>query len=159
MGKQGRPRPINRHAAPKAAGCWGPAALRTCPFASLLRQVRARLRPGGYCRRSGNGGPQTCLHAACSVAQVGGPARPIFISSSSRPSRGAMPRGADDRKLPQERPHQAGSRGGGEIKAGHLVTIETRRAPGGRRPAQCPCFPFGAKGASTCQGIRQWLLF
>ena len=30
----------------------------------------------------------------------GGPARPIFISSSSRPSRGAKPRGADDRKLP-----------------------------------------------------------
>ena len=35
----------------------GPAALRTCPFASLLGQVRARLGPGGYCRRSGNGGP------------------------------------------------------------------------------------------------------
>ena len=25
-------------------------------------------------------------------------------------------------------------------------TIETRRALGGRRLAQCPCFPFGAKG-------------
>ena len=25
------------------------------------------------CRRSGNGGPQTCLPAACGVAQVGGP--------------------------------------------------------------------------------------
>ena len=42
----------------------GPAALRTCPFASLLSQVRARLGPGGYCRRSGNGGPQTCQPAA-----------------------------------------------------------------------------------------------
>ena len=29
-----------------------------------------------------------------------GPARPVFISSSSRPSQGAKPRGADDRKLP-----------------------------------------------------------
>ena len=47
----------------------GPAALRTCPFASLLSQVRARLGPGGYCRCSGNGGPQTCLPAACCVAQ------------------------------------------------------------------------------------------
>src|SRR4051812_29407195 len=47
----------------------------------------------------------------------GGPARPIFISPSSRPSRGAKPRGADDRKLPQERLQQAGSRGGGEINA------------------------------------------
>ena len=26
------------------------------------------------------------------------------------------------------------------------MTIETRWAPSGRRPAQCPCFPFGAKG-------------
>ena len=47
----------------------GPAALRTCPFASLLGQVRARLGPGGYCRCSGNGGPQTCLPAACGMAQ------------------------------------------------------------------------------------------
>ena len=47
----------------------GPAALRTYPFASLLSQVRARLWPGGYCRRSRNGGTQTCLPAACGVAQ------------------------------------------------------------------------------------------
>ena len=46
-----------------------------------------------------------------------GPARPIFINSSSRPSRGAKPRGADDARPPQGRPHQEGSRGGGEIKA------------------------------------------
>ena len=49
----------------------GPAALRSCPSASLHGQVRARLGPGGYCRRSGNGGPQTCLPAACGVAQRG----------------------------------------------------------------------------------------
>ena len=39
------------------------------------------------------------------------------------------------------------------------MTIETRRAPGERRPGQCPCFPFGAKGASTGQGIKQRLPF
>ena len=39
------------------------------------------------------------------------------------------------------------------------MTIGTRLAPGGRRPVQCPCFPFGAKGASTGQGIRQRLPF
>ena len=97
----------------------------------------------------------------------GGPMQPSFISSSSRPLRGAMPRGADNRKLPQEQPHQAGSRGGGEIKAGapreepmtQAMTIKIRRAPGGRRPAQCPCFPFGAKGTSTVQGIGQRLPF
>ena len=44
----------------------------------------------------------------------GGPVQPSFISSSSRPSRGAKPHGADDRELPQEKPHQSGSRGGGD---------------------------------------------
>ena len=49
------------------------------------------------------------------------PVRPIFTNMNPRPSRGAKPRGADDRKLPQEQPRQAGSRGGGEIKAGYLA--------------------------------------
>ena len=91
----------------------------------------------------------------------------LLSNSSSRPSRGAKPRGADDRKLPQRQPRWAGLRGGGEIKAGvpheepvtQAMTIETRRAPGRHRLAQCPCFPFGANGASTCQGIRQGLPF
>ena len=91
----------------------GPAVLRSCPSASLHGQVRARLGPGGYCRCSGNGGPQTCLPAACDVAQVGGPLWPIFIDTSSRPSRGAKTRGVDDRKLPEAEPCQAGSPGGG----------------------------------------------
>ena len=51
-----------------------------------------------------------------------GPARPIFINIDPRPSRGIKPRGADDTELPQARPHQAGSQGGREIKAGHLTT-------------------------------------
>ena len=92
-----------------------------------------------------------------------GPVRPIFISPSSRPSRGAKPHGADDTRLPQKRPRQAGSRGGREIKAGvprevlvmQAVTIKTRRAPGRRRPAQCPPFLFGAKGASAGESIKQ----
>ena len=50
---------------------WGPAALHTCPLASPRSQVRARLGPGGYCWRSGNGGPQTCLPAAHGVALRG----------------------------------------------------------------------------------------
>ena len=65
-----------------------------------------------------------------------GQVHPIFVNSSSRPSRGAKPRGADDRMLPQEQPRQAGSRGGGEIKAGvprempvaQAMTTEARRA-------------------------------
>ena len=96
--------------------------------------------------------------------------RPIFTSKHSRPSRGAKPRGADDARLPQERPRQAGSRGGGEIKARvprevlmtQATTIEPRRVPDGRRPRHCPCFLFGAKGASAAaeyRGIRQRLPF
>ena len=80
----------------------------------------------------------------------GGPVRPIFISSSSRHSRGAKPRGADDRKLPQRQPHQAGLRGGGEIKAGipreeavtQAMTIEARRAPA----CAVSLFPLWCKG-------------
>ena len=77
--------------------------------------------------------------------------QPSFISSSSRPSRGAKPRRADDKKLPQEQPHQAGSRGGGEIKAGvpreepmtQAMTIEIRRAPA----CAVSLFPLRCKGS------------
>src|SRR3954469_1907736 len=96
----------------------GPAALRPCPFASRHSQVRARLGPGGYYRRSGNGCPQTCLPAACGVARMGAQRGPASSTQESRPSRGAKPREADDTALPQAWPPQAGSRGGGEIKAG-----------------------------------------
>ena len=80
----------------------------------------------------------------------GGPARPIFISSSSRPSREAKPCGADDRELPLRQPHQVGSRGGREIKAGvpreepvtQAMTIETRRAPA----CAVSLFPLWCKG-------------
>ena len=73
----------------------------------------------------------------------GGPVRPIFIISNSRPSREAKPRMADDTRLPQEQPRQAGSRRGGEIKARvprkdpvtQAMTIKARQAPGRHRPA------------------------
>src|SRR3954462_14590853 len=46
---------------------------------------------------------------------------PSSSTQDSRPSRGAKPREADDTTLPQARPPQAGSRGGGEIKVGYLT--------------------------------------
>ena len=55
----------------------GPVTLRACPFASLLSQARAHLGPGGYCRCSGNGGPQTCLLAAHGVPKLAG--RPTHL--------------------------------------------------------------------------------
>ena len=66
----------------------GPAALRSCPFASLHGQVRARLGPGGYCRHSGNGGPQTCLPAACGVAQRGAQHGPSSSTQTQDPREG-----------------------------------------------------------------------
>ena len=66
----------------------GPATLRTCPFASLLGQVRARRGPGGYCRRSGNGGPKTCLPAACGVAQGAAQHGPSSSAGAQDPHEG-----------------------------------------------------------------------
>ena len=66
----------------------GPAALHSCPFASLHGQVRARLGPGGYCRCSGNGGPQTCLPAACGVAQRGAQHGPSSSTQTQDPREG-----------------------------------------------------------------------
>ena len=88
----------------------------------------------------------------------GGPVRPIFINTSSRPSRGAKPHRADDMKLPQEQPHQAGSRGGGEIKARvpreepvmQAVMIDTRRAPACAESL----FPLWCKGGKRRQGYQ-----
>ena len=66
----------------------GPVALRSCPSASLHGQVRARLGPGGYCRCSGNGGPQTCLPAACGVARGGAHHGPSSSTQAQDPREG-----------------------------------------------------------------------
>ena len=66
----------------------GPAALRPCPFASLHGQVRACLGPGGYCQRSGNRGPQTCLPAACGVARGGAQHGPSSSTQTEDPREG-----------------------------------------------------------------------
>ena len=66
----------------------GPAALRSCPFASLHGQIRARLGPGGYCRRSGNGGPQTCQPAACGMARGGAQHDPSSSTQTQDPHEG-----------------------------------------------------------------------
>ena len=66
----------------------GPAALRSCPSASPHGQVQARLGPGGYCRCSGNGGPQTCLPAACGVAQGVAQCGPSLSTQAQDPCEG-----------------------------------------------------------------------
>ena len=139
----------------------GPAALRTCPLASLLSQVRAYLGPGGYCRRSGNGGPQSCLPAACAMAQSVAQYGSSSPTKHSRPWRGAKPRGADDTRSPQEWPRQVGSRGGGEIKArgtskgSHDASHDDQEQAGSRRaPARAvSSFPLWCKGGKRRRGV------
>ena len=42
-----------------------------------------------------------------------------------------------------------------EVPMTQAMTTEARRAPGGRRPTQSPCFLFGAKGTSAGKSIKQ----
>ena len=100
----------------------------------------------------------------------GGPVRPIFISTRLKTlARGQASRGGQHKassgtaspgRLARRRRDQG--RVSHKVPVTQAMTIETRQAPGGRRPAQCPCFLFGAKGASTSveyRGIRQRLPF
>ena len=139
----------------------GPAALHTCPFASLLSQVRARLGPGGYGGVLGMGVPRlACLRPAAwlkwgpSTTQLHQLARVRALWGGRQE---ASPGAASLGGLTRRRRDQG--RVPREVPVTQAMTIETRRVPGGRRPAQRPCFPFGAKGASTGQGIRQRLPF
>src|SRR3954466_11127746 len=80
MGELCRPRPINRHAAPKAAGCEGPR--RFALALSLLGMAKSMhaLGPGATVGVLGTGVPRlACLRPAGWLK--GGPARPIFINT------------------------------------------------------------------------------
>ena len=134
----------------------GPATLHTCPFASLLGQVRARLGPGGYCRRSGNGGPQTCLPAACGVAQRGGQHGPSSPAQAQDPREGPSLAGRMTRSflrhgLVRLAHEEAESSRRGTSRGAHDASHDDQ----GRQPAQCPSFLFGARGASAGESIKQ----
>ena len=139
----------------------GPAALRTCPFASLLSQVRARLGPGGYCRRSGNGSPQTCLPAACGVAQV---VALYGLSSSTQaqdPREGPSLAGRTMQGFLRSGLTRQAREGGGEIKArgtsrgSHDASHDDQGCQAGASPRSVLPFLFGAKGASAGESIKQ----
>ena len=113
----------------------GPAALHSCPSASLHGHVRARLGPGGYCRRSGNGGPQTCLLVACGVAQRGPSTAHLHQHKPKTLARGQASRGAR---------HEASS---GAASSGWLTR---RRRDQGGVPHEVPMTQ-----AMTTQGARR----
>ena len=127
----------------------GPATLRTCPFASLLGQVRARRGPGGYCRRSGNGGPQTCLPAAYGVAQRRPSTAHLHRHKLKTLARGQASRGgrqgassgtASSGWLARRRRDQGGVPH--EVPVTQAMTTEARRAPA----CAVSLFPHRCKG-------------
>ena len=137
-----------------------PAALRTCPFASLLRQVRARLGPGGYCRRSGNRGPQTCLPVACGVAQKGAQHGPSSSAQAQDPCEGPSLAGWTTgsflrHNLVRLAREEAERSRRGTSRDAHDASHDDQGRQEGASPAQCPSFPFGAKGATAGESIKQ----
>ena len=111
----------------------------------------------GFCRRSGNGGTQTCLPAACGVARGVAQYGPSSSTHAQDPREGPSLAGWTTGSLPQEQPRQAGSRGGGEIKAGvprevlmmQAMTIKTRWAPA----CTVSSFPLRCKGGKRRRGV------
>ena len=131
----------------------GPAALRACPFASLLSQARACLGPGGYCRRFGNGGPQTCLPAACGMAQVGAQRGPSSSTQAQDPREGpslmggrqeASSRAASSGRLARRRRDQCK----GTSRGSHYTSHDDQGQAGARRAPACAgsLFPLWCKG-------------
>ena len=129
----------------------GPAALRSCPFASLHGQVRARLGPGGYCRRSGNGGPQTCLPAACGVAQRGAQHGPSSSTQTQDPREGPSLAGRTTRSFLRHglirlaREEAERSRRGTSRGARDASHDDQRRQAGASRAVSS--FPLWCKGS------------
>ncbi len=138
----------------------GPAALRTCPFASLLGQVRARLGPGGYCRCSGNGGPQTCLPAACGVAQGAAQHGPSSSARAQDPREGPSLAGQTTGSflrhgLVRLAHEEAESSRRGTSRGAHDASHDDQGRQAGARPRSVLPFLFGAKGASAGESIKQ----
>ena len=117
-----------------------PAALHTCPLASLLSQVRAHLGPGGYRQRSGNGGPQTCLPAARGVAPLTAQYGPSTSTQAQYPCEGpslagrmtqGFLRGASPGRLTRSGDSKAGqtSRGSHDVSHDERHQAGARRAP------------------------------
>ena len=115
-GKRRCPCTTNHHASIKAAGGWDPWRSALALWLRLEAKSERALGPGATFGILRMGSPDLPAYGP-QRGPTSGPVQPIFTGKPSRPSRGAKPRGEDDTRPPQGRPHQAGSRGGGEIKA------------------------------------------
>ena len=93
VGKWRRPHPINHHVSTEAAGSWGPRRSVLDPWLRRGAKPDRTLGPGGYCRRPGNGGPQTCLLAARCVAEPAGHTAHLHQQAFKTLARGQASRG------------------------------------------------------------------
>ena len=137
----------------------GPAALRACPFASLPGQAQARLGSGGYCRRSGIGGPQTCLPVAW--LKWGPSAAHLHQLKLKTLARGQASRGgrqeasseaASSGRLARRRRDQ----GGGTSRGTHDASHDDRGQACARQAPACAVslFPLWCKGGKHRTGHR-----
>ena len=138
----------------------GPAALHTCPFASLLSQVQARFGPGGYCRCSGNGGPQTCLRAACSVAQGAAQHGPSSSTQAQDPREGPSLAGWTTRSFLRHGlvrlAHEEAERSRTGVPREVLMTQAMTTKGARRAPARAvSSFPLWCKGSKRRREHKQ----
>ena len=112
------------------------------------------------CRRSGNGGPQICLPAACGVAQVGAQRRPSSSAQAQDPREGPSLTGytiesflrdglAGQAREVAERSRQDTLRGA------HDASHDDRDQAGARRAPACivSLFPLWCKGGKHICGV------
>ena len=157
MGKQGCPRPINRHAATKAAGCWGPRHSALAPSLQCYAKSKCALGPGLLSVFWERGSPDL---PACGLRRgsSGGLGRPIFISAqlktlvrgqASRGGRhGASSGTASSGWLVRRRRDQGG--------VPHEVPVtQAMMTKGARRvPARTvSSFPLWCKGGKHSRGV------
>ena len=162
MGKRRCPRPINRHAVPEAAGCWGPRRFALALLPSCTAKSGRTLGPGATVGVLGTGVPRlACLRPAAwlkwgpSAAQLHQlKLKTLVRGQASRGRRQEASSGAaSSGRLARRQRDQGGVPH--EVPVTQAMMTEARRGPGGRRPVQFPCFLFGTKGASAGKGIKK----
>ena len=119
MSKLGRTRPSMEPRGGPQAGRTGYPQIQdddSSPRAQGALGLGFQVKPKGKC-----GVLQALTACGPPRGSIDGLVRASFNNDAARPSRGAKPHGEDDRGLPQARPRQDGSRGGGEIKARYLT--------------------------------------
>src|SRR3954465_14256636 len=112
------------------------------------------------CRRSGNGGPQTCLPAAWGVAQKGAQHGPSSSTQTQDPREGPSLSGRTTRSFLRRGlirlAHEEAERSRwGTSRGAHDASHDDQRRQAGASLRSVLPFLFGAKGASAGERIKQ----